>query len=66
MARQQAKTLHDLFHDTLKDIFFAEKKTLTALPKMAKAAHSPDLQAAFRKYESETKATSTGSSRSLP
>jgi hypothetical protein len=26
------------FHDTLKDIFYAEKKILTALPKMAKAA----------------------------
>ena len=54
MAKQQAKTLHDLFHDTLKDIFFAEKKILTALPKMAKAAHSSDLQAAFHKHESET------------
>jgi len=54
MAKQQAKTLHDLFHDTLRDIFFAEKKILTALPKMAKAAHSPDLQAAFHKHESET------------
>jgi ferritin-like metal-binding protein YciE len=27
-----AKTLSDLFHDTLKDIYFAEKKILTALP----------------------------------
>jgi ferritin-like metal-binding protein YciE len=52
MAKQ--KTLEDLFHDTLKDIFFAEKKILSALPKMAKAAQSPDLKAAFQKHEGET------------
>lgn len=34
------KTLRDLFHDTLKDIYFAEKKILTALPKMAQAAQA--------------------------
>jgi ferritin-like metal-binding protein YciE len=43
-----------LFHDTLKDIFYAEKKILTALPKMAKAAQNPDLKAAFEKHETET------------
>jgi ferritin-like metal-binding protein YciE len=48
------KTLHELFHDTLKDIYFAEKKILSALPKMAKAAHSADLKAAFEKHETET------------
>jgi ferritin-like metal-binding protein YciE len=53
MARQQ-KNLRELFHDTLKDIYFAEKKILTALPKMAKAAHSEDLKKAFQKHESET------------
>ena len=52
MAKQ--KTLHDLFHDTLKDIYFAEKKILTALPKMAKAANSDELRAAFEKHEAET------------
>ena len=52
MAKQ--KTLQDLFHDTLKDIYFAEKKILTALPKMAKAAQSSELQAAFQKHEAET------------
>src|SRR5690242_136187 len=50
----KTKTLTDLFHDTLKDIYFAEKKILTALPKMAKAAQSPELQAAFEKHEAET------------
>jgi ferritin-like metal-binding protein YciE len=48
------KTLDDLFHDTLKDIYYAEKKILTALPKMAKAAHSGDLRAAFQKHHRET------------
>jgi ferritin-like metal-binding protein YciE len=48
------KTLHDLFHDTLKDIFFAEKKILVALPKMAKAASSDELRTAFEKHEAET------------
>jgi ferritin-like metal-binding protein YciE len=48
------KTLRDLFHDTLKDIYFAEKKILGALPKMAKAAQSEDLKAAFEKHETET------------
>jgi len=48
------KTLDDLFHETLKDIYYAEKKILTALPKMAKAAQSEELQAAFEKHEGET------------
>jgi ferritin-like metal-binding protein YciE len=52
MAKE--KTLQDLFHDTLKDIYFAEKKILTALPKMAKAANSDELRAAFEKHEGET------------
>jgi len=48
------KTLKDLFHETLKDIYFAEKKILSTLPKMAKAAQSEKLKAAFEKHESET------------
>ncbi len=48
------KNLRELFHDTLKDIYFAEKKILTALPKMAKAAQSDELRAAFQKHEGET------------
>jgi ferritin-like metal-binding protein YciE len=51
---KQPKKLEDLFHDTLKDIYYAEKKILTALPKMAKAAQNEDLKAAFKKHESET------------
>ena len=48
------KVLSDLFLDTLKDIYFAEKKILSALPKMAKAAQSPKLKAAFEKHLGET------------
>ena len=48
------KNLHELFHETLKDIYFAEKKILSALPKMAKAAQSGELKAAFEKHETET------------
>jgi len=48
------KDLQGLFHETLKDIYFAEKKILSALPKMAKAAQSEELRAAFEKHETET------------
>ena len=51
---KQPKKLDELFHDTLKDIYFAEKKILTALPKMAKAAQSTELKAAFEKHRTET------------
>jgi ferritin-like metal-binding protein YciE len=51
---KQPKQLDALFHDTLKDIYYAEKKILSALPKMAKAAQNEDLKAAFEKHESET------------
>lgn len=36
MAKKE-KMLEDLFHETLKDIYYAEKKILTALPKMAES-----------------------------
>jgi ferritin-like metal-binding protein YciE len=48
------KKLDELFHDTLKDIYFAEKKILSTLPKMAKAAQNKELKAAFEKHRSET------------
>src|ERR1700754_3865756 len=54
MARKP-KLLSDLFHETLKDVYFAEKKILTTLPKMAKAAQSKELKAAFVKHERETR-----------
>lgn len=52
----QSKTLEDLFLDTLKDIYYAERKILVALPKMAKAANSDELKAAFEKHVTETEA----------
>src|SRR5271154_2460689 len=55
MPNKTEKTLRELFHDTLKDIYFAEMKILGALPKMAKAAQAHDLKAAFQKHEVETK-----------
>ena len=51
---KEPKHLDDLFHDTLKDIYYAEKKILSALPKMAKAAQNDDLTAAFEKHHEET------------
>ena len=50
----KTKTLHDPFHATLKDIYFAEKKILGALSKMAKAAQEQELKDAFLKHEKET------------
>ncbi|MDQ0996015.1 ferritin-like metal-binding protein YciE [Phyllobacterium ifriqiyense] len=50
----QAKTLETLFHETLKDIYYAERKILKALPKMAKGATTPELKAAFEKHRDET------------
>src|SRR3954453_802833 len=52
---KKPKLLEDLFYDTLKDIYFAENKILKALPKMAKAAQSKELRAAFVQHERETK-----------
>src|SRR5207342_3265080 len=51
---KEPKKLDDLFHDTLKDIYFAEKKILRTLPKMAKAAQNEELKAAFEKHHGET------------
>ena len=50
----KSKTLQDLFTDSVKDVYFAEKKILATLPKMAKAAQSEQLAAAFEKHLAET------------
>ena len=52
---KQPKKLEDLFHETLKDIYYAENKILKTLPKMAKAAQSQELRAAFTLHEKETR-----------
>jgi ferritin-like metal-binding protein YciE len=46
--------LQELFHDELKDIYWAEKHLLKALPKMRKAATSSDLQKAFDTHLQQT------------
>lgn len=51
---KQPKNLNDLFHDTLKDVYFAEKKIVSTLPKMSKAAQSSDLKEAFDLHCEET------------
>jgi len=48
------KTLEDLLHHELKDLYSAEKQLTKALPKMAKAASSDDLQNAFQTHLTET------------
>jgi len=54
MAKKAAKKLDELFHNTLKDIYFAEKKILATLPKMEKAAQASELKRAFAKHRTET------------
>ena len=41
------KSLQDLLVDCLKDLYSAENQLVKALPRMAKAAASPDLKAGF-------------------
>ena len=53
-TRKSANPLEDLFTETLKDIYFAEKQILRALPKMAKEATSPELKEAFETHRDET------------
>lgn len=48
------KTLEDLFHHELKDLYSAEKQLTEALPKMAEAASSPSLKQAFQNHLAET------------
>jgi ferritin-like metal-binding protein YciE len=48
------KTLDDLFLATLKDVYYAEKQILRALPKMAKAAEADELRQAFETHRDET------------
>ena len=50
----EEKTLDDLFYDTLRDIYYAEKQLVKALPKMAKAAQDPVLKQGFESHAQET------------
>ncbi|MER8433688.1 ferritin-like domain-containing protein [Mesorhizobium caraganae] len=53
-ANGNNKDLEDLLLDGLKDIYYAEKKILKALPKMAKGAYDEQVSAAFQKHLAET------------
>ncbi|WP_158808822.1 ferritin-like domain-containing protein [Beijerinckia sp. L45] len=48
------KTLHDAFYETLKDVYYAEKQSVKALKKSAKAAKAPELKQAFEKHQEES------------
>ena len=54
MPAAKEKTLNDLFHETLKDIYNAEKQILRGLSKMAKSAESDQLREAFETHREET------------
>lgn len=54
MPENSMETFKELFEETLKDIYYAEKAILKALPKMAKKASSNKLQSAFTKHQKET------------
>lgn len=48
------KTLETLFHDSLRDVLFAERRIHRALPKLARAARSDELKAAFKQHRDQT------------
>jgi ferritin-like metal-binding protein YciE len=48
------KTLHDAFYETLKDVYYAEKQSVKALKKSAKAAEHPELRQAFETHAEES------------
>ena len=52
MARE--KDLSDLFYEGLKDIYYAEKKIVRTLPKMAKGAETGELKEAYEKHRDES------------
>ncbi|MBC7915428.1 MAG: ferritin-like domain-containing protein [Pyrinomonadaceae bacterium] len=53
-GKMKDSEFHEFFVDELKDIYWAEKHLLKALPKMQKAATSKELAAAFQKHTAET------------
>jgi len=50
----KSRELDALFLEALKDIYYAERKILRALPKMIRAAQSPELKQAFQSHREET------------
>jgi ferritin-like metal-binding protein YciE len=52
---EETNPLEELLIDELKDIYNAENQIVKALPKMAKAASSPELKRAFERHLEETR-----------
>ena len=52
---EDTNPLEELLHDELKDLYSAENQIIKALPKMAKAAASPELRRAFERHLEETR-----------
>ncbi|MDX7953305.1 DUF892 family protein [Lichenihabitans sp. Uapishka_5] len=50
----KTKTLSDAFYETLKDVYYAEKQSVRALTKSAKAAKAPELKQAFEAHRDES------------
>jgi ferritin-like metal-binding protein YciE len=53
-GKMENSEFHEFFVDELKDIYWAEKHLVKALPKMQKACTSSELAAAFEKHTQET------------
>jgi ferritin-like metal-binding protein YciE len=54
-SKEEEGKLKEFFHDEIKDIYWAEKKLVQTLPKLAKAATSDELRDAFTNHLEETK-----------
>ncbi|MDR3713209.1 MAG: ferritin-like domain-containing protein [Puia sp.] len=54
-AKANDSRLEEFFHEEIKDIYWAEKKLVQTLPKMAKAATGTDLKNAFTGHLEQTK-----------
>jgi ferritin-like metal-binding protein YciE len=55
--RMSVETMEELLIDELKDLYSAEKQIIRSLPKLAKAASTPELQQALLNHLEETKGT---------
>src|SRR5215217_4698728 len=54
LGATEFNNLNDLFVQQLEDLYDAEKRLTEALPKMAEAAHSPELKSAFQLHHRQT------------
>lgn len=50
----KSANLETMFHDALRDVYYAERKILKAMPKMARATQSTELREAMEKHRTET------------